>query len=190
LNKIEYEFIDSLQRINFIFKNKDIYTECIKNHKGFSILGEKLGPFEKGKKYKLNFFLAVPFIKNNILRVALENKCDNVDLQRFAIEERDDLKLIQRDHEFFLNKIKEFHLFLEKDVKENNKPQKFLDDYKSYHTSVLDSRILKIMRIAKTDLSMELEKRLAASEHLLYDHIHTIINIWREFFLNLTNFKE
>ncbi|MFX1340517.1 MAG: hypothetical protein ACFFDK_18050, partial [Promethearchaeota archaeon] len=162
----------------------------IKNHPGFSILGEKLGPFEKGKKYKLKFFLAVPFIKNNILKVASESKCDNVDLQRYAIEERDDQKLIQRENEYFLNKIKEFHLFLEKDVIENNKPQKFLDDYKSYHTSVLDSRLLKIMRMAKSDLSVEVEKRLAASEHLLYNNINKIVNIWREFFLNLTRIKE
>ena len=49
LKKIEYEFLDSLRRINFIFRNEDIYTECIKNHKGFLILGDKLGPFEKGK---------------------------------------------------------------------------------------------------------------------------------------------
>ena len=189
LNKIEYEFLDSLRRINFIFRNEDIYTECIKNHKGFSILGDKLGPFEKGKKYKLKFFLAVPFIKNNILKVAPSDKCDNVDLQRFAIEERDDQKLTQREHDYFLNKIKEFNLFMEKEVIENNKPQRFLDDYKSYHTSVLDSRILKIMRIAKSDSSIEVENRLAVSEHLLYNNIHKIINIWREFFLSLTRIK-
>jgi len=190
LKKIEYEFVDSLQRINLIFRNEDIYTECTKNHAGFTILGEKLGPFEKGKKYKLKFFLAVPFIKNNILKVASESKCDNVDLQRFAIEERDDQKLIQRENEFFLNKIKEFHLFLEKDVIENKKPQKFLDDYKSYHTSVIDSRMLKIMRMAKSDLSVDVEKRLAVSEHFLYNSIHKNVNIWREFFLNLSRFKD
>ncbi len=189
MNKIEYEFLDSLRRINFIFRNEGIHTECIKNHKGFSILGDKLGPFEKGKKYKLKFFLAVPFIENNILKVAPHDKCDNVDLQRFAIEERDDQKLIQREQDYFLNKIKEFNQFMEKDVKENNKPQKFLDDYKSYYTSVLDSRILKIMRIAKSDSSIEVENRLAVSEHLLYNNIHKIINIWREFFLSLTRIK-
>ena len=189
VNKVEYEFLDSLKRINFIFRNEDVYTECIKNHNGFSMLGDKLGPFEKGKKYKLKLFLAVPFIKNNILKVAPESKCDNVDLQRFAIEERDDQKIIQRENDYFLNKIKEFNLFMEKEVIESNKPQKFLDDYKSYFTSVLDSRILKIMRIAKSDTSVEVEKRLAASEHLLYNNIHKIINIWREFFLNLASIK-
>ncbi len=189
MNKIEDDFLDSLKRINFIFRNEEVYTECIKNHNGFSMLGDKLGPFEKGKKYKLKLFLAVPFIKNNILKVAPESKCDNVDLQRFAIEERDDQKIIQRENDYFLNKIKEFNLFMEKEVMENNIPQKFLDDYKSYFTSVLDSRILKIMRIAKSDTSVEVEKRLAISEHLLYHNIHKIISIWREFFLSLASLK-
>ena len=184
MNKIEEEFINSLNRINFIFRNEDLYAECIKEHKGFTIFGEKLGPFEKGKKYKLKFFLAVPFIKNDILKISQDDKCDNVDLQRFAIEERDDQKLVQRDQQYFLNRIKEFHMFMEKEVNDNTKPQKFLDDFKSYYTSVLDSRLLKILRIAKTDLSLELEKRLTVAERILYNHIYKKINIWRDFFLN------
>ena len=187
MNKIEDELNDSLKRINFIFRNEDIYTECIKDYNGFMIFGEKFGPFEKGKKYKLKFSLAVPFINNDILKIAPDNKCDNVDLQRFAIEERDDQRLVRREHIYFLNKIKEFHFFMEKDVKDNNKPQQFLDNFKSYFTSVLDSRLLKILKIAKSDLSLDVEKRLAGSEYLLYNHIYKIINIWRDFFLELNS---
>ena len=187
MNKIDDELIDSLKRINFIYRNETIYTECIKDYNGFTIFEEKFGPFEKGKKYKLKFSLALPFINNDILRIAPDDKCDNIDLQRFAIEERDDQRLVGREHFYFLNKIKEFHLFMEKDVKDNKKPQQFLDNFKSYFTSVLDSRLLKILRIAKSDLSLEVEKRLCGSEYLLYNHIYKIINIWREFFLELNS---
>lgn len=190
MNKIEYKFNDSLNRINFIFKNEEIYVECVKDHHGFSVLGEKFGPFEKGKKYRLKFFIAVPFIKNNILRIANSDKCDNVDLQRYAIEERDEQKLTQREIKNFLNKIKEFHLFMEKNVKDNNIPQKFLDDFKSYNISVIDSRLLKILRLAKSELSPEVERRLTDSERLLYNHIHRIIDKWRGFFLNLRGMKD
>ncbi len=187
MNKIDDELIDSLNRINFIFRNEDIYTECIKDYIGFTIFGEKFGPFEKGKKYKLKFSLAIPFINSDILKIAPDDKCDNIDLQRFAIEERDDQRLVGRQYIYFLNKIKEFHLFMEKDVKDKKKPQQFLDNFKSYFTSVLDSRLLKILRIAKSDLSLEVEKRLSVSEYLLYNHIYKIINIWREFFLELNS---
>ena len=63
MNKIEADLVDILNRFNFIFKNEDIYTECIKNNESLSILGEKFGPFEKGKKYKLKLFLAIHLLK-------------------------------------------------------------------------------------------------------------------------------
>ena len=93
--------IDDLKRINFIFKNKEIYTECVKFCEVITILGRKFGPFEKGKKYWLKFFLAIPFIENNILKITSSDKCDNVDVQRYSIAERDNQKLIQQENEYF-----------------------------------------------------------------------------------------
>ncbi|MEJ2279203.1 MAG: hypothetical protein P8Y70_15885, partial [Candidatus Lokiarchaeota archaeon] len=102
---------DSLKRVNFIFKNEDIYTECIKHHDGFSLFNEYFGPFEKGKKYKLQFFIALPFIENNILRITQNERCDNKDVQRYAISERDDRKLKDWENEYFLNRLIEFQRF-------------------------------------------------------------------------------
>ena len=69
MNQIETQLEDSLNRVNFIFKNEDVSTEGISDHNGFSILGESFGPFEIGKKYKLPYFVALPFIENNILKI-------------------------------------------------------------------------------------------------------------------------
>ena len=185
MNSIEYRLIDSLKQINFIFKNEEINTECINDYDEFSVLGEKLGPFEKGKKYKLKFFIASILIKYNILKVALNEKCDNIDLQRYAGSERDSDKLIKREQNSFLNKIKEFRIFMEKEVKEGNKPQIFLDNYNSYFTNVLDSRLLKVLRMTKSLLNIDDEKRLTDSEILLYNHIRDLLNNWRNFFLDI-----
>jgi len=59
LEQIEIQLEDSLSRVNFIFKNEEISTESISDHNGFSILGESFGPFEKGKKYRLPYFIAL-----------------------------------------------------------------------------------------------------------------------------------
>ncbi|GAH22041.1 unnamed protein product, partial [marine sediment metagenome] len=75
------------------------------------------------KKYTIPFFVGLPLIKNNILKIASNEKCDNVDVQRYAISERDNQMLIQRDNLYFLNKIKEFKFFIEKEVEEKNKPK-------------------------------------------------------------------
>ncbi|MFX1558217.1 MAG: hypothetical protein ACFFC9_13255 [Promethearchaeota archaeon] len=183
MNRIEAKLGDTLNRFNFIFKNEEIYTECIKYNEGFSILGENFGPFEKGKKYKLKLFLARPFIENNILKVAPSEKCDNTDVQRYAIAERDDQRLIQQDNKYFLNKIKEFQYFMEKKVKDRVKPMIDLDRYNSYLSDIINSRLLKLLRLTKSKLSLDDEKRLTNSEKALFDIIYDYINTWRTFYL-------
>jgi hypothetical protein len=178
------QLTNSLKRINFIFKNEKITTECIKSFEGFTLLGESFGPFEKGKKYKIMLFSAIPFIINNILEIIQSEKCDNVDVQRYAISERDDQKLIQTDEDYFLNKIKEFKQFMKNDIKKKNIPQINLDRYNSYSLSMIDNRLLKLLKLAKTELSLDDDNRLTISEKLLFEFFFELIKNWRKFFIN------
>jgi hypothetical protein len=180
---IETQLMDSLIRINFIFKNQSINTECLADFKRFSLMGESFGPFEKGKKYKLRFFEAIPLIESKVLKIASEEKCDSVDVQRYAISERDDQKIIFRENSVFLNKIKEFKSFIETEVRENSKPKIDLDRYLSYFVNIIDSRLLKLLRLAKSELSLEDERRLTISEKILYEKLFSLIRQWRVFFL-------
>ncbi len=185
MEKIEDQLVDSLNRVNFIFKNEEMITECIKAYDGFSILGEAFGPFEKSKKYKLKYFVALPFIENDIMKISLDEKCDNFDVQRYAISERDDQRLIQRDNPYFLNKIKEFKKFIEKDVYDKNKPKKGLDLFKSFNINIIDSRLSKMLRLARSELSVDDEHKLTNSEKLLYKKLSNLIKVWRAFFLSI-----
>ena len=124
MNQIKENLVDSLNRINFIFKNEEILTECIKNFDGFTLYGEKFGPYEKGKKYTLKYFLAKPLIEENILKLDLSKKCDHMDVQRYAITERDGQQLIKQPDILFMNKIRELRSFMEKSLSSpaNKKP--------------------------------------------------------------------
>lgn len=166
-----------------MFKNEKITAVCIKSHEGFTILGESFGPFEKEKKYKLNLFSAIPFIENDILEIIQLEKCDNIDVQRYAISERDDQKLIQTDDHFFLNKIREFKKFTEVDIKKKKIPQVNLDRYNSYSSSIVDNRLLKLLKLAKTELSLDDERRLTNSERILFKQLFSLISQWRNFFI-------
>ncbi len=185
MEKIEDQLVDSLNRVNFIFKNEEMITECIKAYDGFSILGEAFGPFEESKKYKLKYFIALPFIENDIMKISSDEKCDNFDVQRYAISERDDQRLIQRDNPYFLNKIKEFKKFIEKDVYDKNKPKKGLDLFKSFNINIIDSRLSKMLRLARSELSVDDEHKLTNSEKLLYKKLSNLIKVWRAFFLSI-----
>ena len=183
LEKVEENFGDQLVRLNFMFKNQIVTTECIKDYPGQSLLGETFGPFEKGKLYKLKFFIAVHFIKTNYLKVIENEKCDNIDVQRFAIKERDDQTLIRREDKYFLNKVKEFRHFIEKEVENNLRPKVELDRYRSYQANIVDSRLIKLLLLAKVDLSLNDEQKLTTSENQLFSYFSRIIKIWRDFFL-------
>ncbi len=182
LDAIEEHFTDSLKRINFIFKNEKIIMECIRNFEGFSLLGESFGPFEKGKKYKLNLFSSIPLIEKDILKVTDTDKCDNFDVQRYAIGERDDMKLNTRTNNFFLNKIKEFKRIMEIEVDKNNKPKIDFERYNSYASNIIDSRLLKLLKLSMTELSLEDERRLTNSEKLFYKNLNILIRIWKDFY--------
>ena len=183
MEQIEIQLEDSLNRVNFIFKNEEITTEGINDHNGFSILGESFGPFEKGKKYRLPYFIALPFIENNILKIESREKCDDTDVQRYAISERDDQKLSQRESKFFLNKIKEFRFFIEKEVIEKKVPKLDLDRFNSYSINIVDNRLLKLLKLARTNLSLNDERKLTTSEKIIFSKIFNIIKAWRTFFL-------
>ncbi|MFX1573092.1 MAG: hypothetical protein ACFFB0_10115 [Promethearchaeota archaeon] len=186
MEKFEDQLASSLNRIKFSFKNEKINTDCIKSHNGFTLLGESFGPFEKGKKYKLKMFSAIPFIEDEILKVDESDKCDSVDVQRYAIREKDDPKLIRLDNNYLLTKIKEFKIFIENDIKLKKKPVIDLDRFNSYTASVIDTRLLKLLKLSKAELSLEDERRLTISEKLLYKFIYNLIKIWRDFFLTNT----
>ncbi|MBD3193746.1 MAG: hypothetical protein GF317_01730 [Candidatus Lokiarchaeota archaeon] len=175
---------DSLNRINFVYQNQEIQTECIRDFKGISILSKKLGSFKKGNQYRIKLFNAIPLIEHGILKIAAIEKCDNVDVQRYAISERDDRRLKELESKFFLNKVKEFKYFMEKNVRENNKPKATLDKFNSYMSNLIDSRLLKLLRLAQTELTIADEKKLTNSEEVFFKHISEIINTWRVFFLD------
>jgi hypothetical protein len=182
--KLSKNIKEDLTRINFLYKNQLILTECVQDYKGFSILNKKFGPFKKGKNYKLKIFLALPFIAENILKIVPEEKCDNIDVQRFAIRERDDHQLTELENAHFLNKIKQFKFFMEKSIKEAKKPKQMMDLYNSYMANIIDTRLLKLLRLSQTELTELTEKRLTTSEKVLYQEIFKIIRSWREFFLS------
>lgn len=185
MSKIEIPLDDALKRINFIFKNDEILTECVSDYEGISFLGESFGPFEKGKRYKMRYFSAIPFIEKDILIISEDEKCDDKDIQRFAVYEVNvGEKLTKQEDPYFLVKLKEFRMIMEKAVNERKKPKIDLDRYNSYTSNYIDNRLVKIIKLSKTELSFEDEKKLTTSEKELYKIISKIMKNWRSFFLS------
>ncbi len=157
----------------------------MKNVESFSIVTDTFGPFEVGKKYKLRQFLAEPFIKNNVFKIIPAEKCDNIDVQRYTIAERDDQKLVhQENNEFLLEKIKEFKSLIEKEVNDGTKLRRDLDNYNSYFSNLIELRLIKLLKMSKADLSEEEEAKLMIPEKFLFKKVNELLLSWKNHFLS------
>ena len=135
----------------------------------------------------MRLFQAVPFIEKSILKIHSSEKCDNIDVQRYAIAERDTEQLIQQEQIYFLNKLKEFRRFMEKDITDELRPRIDLDNFNSYVINIIDHRLLKILKLSKTELSLDGERRLTNSEQLIFNRVQELVNTWRNFYLFRSN---
>ena len=71
---------------------------------------------------------------------------------------------------------------MENEINKKNKPVIDLDRYNSYTSNIIDSRLLKLLKLSRAELSLEDERILTNSEKLLYDYLYHLIKIWRDFF--------
>ncbi len=184
LVRIEENLKDSLNRINQIFQNEKILTECIQDYHAIQIFDLKIGPFKRGKKYRFKFFIAAYLINKNILSLTSEERCDNIVVQRLAMQERDDHNLKNLGDKLFLNKLKEFRRFIKKSLEEGKIPKLNFDKFNSYLANLIDSRLLKLIKLGSTDLSIEDEQRFTTSERVFYSQISELVKAWRKFFLS------
>ena len=71
---------------------------------------------------------------------------------------------------------------MENEIKRNHKPKIDLDRYNSYTSNIVDARLLKLLKLSMTELSLEDERRLTNSEKLYYKYLYNLIKLWRDFF--------
>ncbi|MHA1802964.1 MAG: hypothetical protein ACTSU4_00345 [Promethearchaeota archaeon] len=183
MNLISQNLINSLRRINLIFQHEIIQTYCVKDYNGFELLGYSFPKFKNNNKYNLPFFLALPLIEKNILSVSPADKCDHLDVQRHAFNEKNEQQLANPEQEFLLNKIKEFKTIMKNDVDKGIKTNLAMDNFNSYYSNLIDTRLLKILKLAISEFSLEEEKKLTTSERILIKMLSNLIKTWRNFFL-------
>ncbi|MFX0076084.1 MAG: hypothetical protein ACFE96_11615, partial [Candidatus Hermodarchaeota archaeon] len=66
---------------------------------------------------------------------------------------------------------------------ENKIPVPDLGRFSSYSASIVDNRLLKLLKLARASLSLDDERKLTNSEKLLFAKLFDIIQLWRNFFL-------
>jgi len=62
-----------------------------------------------------------------------------------------------------------------------------LDRFNSFTSDIIDNRLLKVLRLARIELSANDERRLTQAEKLLFKHIYKLIDTWKKYFLERKN---
>jgi len=181
--KLETDLDVYLKRLKFIFQNKMMVVECIKDCNGINLFGDNFGPFKKGMTYKLPFWKIKPFIEKNYFKMAPENEINNSLIQQFAEQERDNIKLVDRQNDFFLE-IKELKRLIKKKVENGVLPKEELIKYHSNLEFLLHQRISKIEKLATSRPSTEILERLTETEKILFQYLEDLIKKFKAFLLD------
>ena len=80
--------------------------------------------------------------------------------------------------------LKSWKTFIEIEIQKGLRPHLDKDKYNSYIMSILDNRLLKLLKLTKTELSIDDERRLTFSEQALFSKIYILVKSWREFYLS------
>ncbi len=181
--KLETDISSYLERLKFIFINKMIVVECIKDSNRINLFSENIGPFKRGHIYKLPFWKIRPFIERNYLKIQSGNEINSALIQQFAENERDNAKLIKKEHDFFIE-IKEFKRLIKNKIENGIIPKEELIKLQLHLEFLLHQRISKIEKLATSSPSIELLGRLTDTEKILFKGIRSLIKEFKEFILD------
>ncbi len=181
--KLETDISSYLERLKFIFINKMIVVECIKDSDRINLFSENIGPFKRGQTYKLPFWKIKPFIERNYVKIQSENDVNSSLIQQFAENERDNAKLIKKEHDFFIE-IKELKKIIKNKIENGIIPKEELIKFQLHLEFFLHQRIAKIEKLATSTPSIEILGRLTDTEKILFKGFESLIKEFKEFILN------
>lgn len=181
--KLETEIILYLERLKIIFLNKMIVVECIKDCDRINLFSENIGPFKRGRTYKLPFWKIKPFFERNYCKIQSKNEINSSLIQQFAENERDNTKLVKRQNNFFVE-IKELKRLIKNKIENKIYPKEELIKFQLHLESLLHQRISKIEKLATSTPSIEIMGRLTDTEKILFEGFRSLIKDFKEFLLD------
>lgn len=174
-----------LERLRFQYINKmvEIRAQDDFNY-SFNIIGKKIGPFLKGNTYKMEFWIASIFVKNNIAKFDEKHSFDVKKIQKIAYTESKSISINPINPETFIA-IKEHLKILQFLHKKGKITYREFINFYSNAQDLVKVRHQKIIKLATANKSMNNTANLTKEEKLLVDEISGEIDGWRDFFVNM-----
>ncbi|MHA1822052.1 MAG: hypothetical protein ACTSVC_16380 [Promethearchaeota archaeon] len=147
------------------------------------ILDKRLGPFIFGNTYRMEFWIAKIFIKNDILELADDNKWDVQKIQKIAFTEGRSQE-IKKTEDYLFTGIREYLEIMKYKKDMGLIPERIFKTLVSNMQDLITVRLRKIILLIQTKNNIALRENLSEEEKILIDDLSNNFGQWKEFFMN------
>jgi hypothetical protein len=172
-----------LERIRVKYINKLVETRAKVDFKdSLEVFGKIIGPFTSGNHYKMEFWIAKIFIKNDILELVDSDQLNLQNIQKIAFIEGRSKEINKIDPHLFTS-MKEYMDILIGKLKLNMATQRQFREIYSNALDLIVVRHRKILNLSQTHLSMRNIQNLSEEEKILMNNLTEDIESWKKYFL-------
>jgi hypothetical protein len=174
---------------DFVFENTPVRVMCNRNCPEIQLVGLKLGPFEEGKEYEIQYWIANELERAGIARFRDEELLDTRKLDKILWKEKvQQARQVSHIEEDFYPRLRRFLSRLKKGA--NSSPERNAEYRKAEAVAqdIINIRLRKIVALASSpEQTNEILNDLAKEERTLYNRLYTIINEWKTSIAKETN---
>jgi hypothetical protein len=164
-----------------MFENTPIKIFVNRNCPEIQLVGVKVGPFEEGKEYEIEYWIAKELERAGIARIPEEELLDAVKLHKiFWKESIQQARQVSPLEEDFYPRLRRYLASLKRKAVSN--PEKMREYEKATRLShdLVNCRLRKIVSLASSPAQTnQTLNNLALEERVLYERLYTIINEWK-----------
>jgi hypothetical protein len=180
--RICIEVKEAMKRFEMLFLNE--IRECIflKPIPEFIVAGEKFGPFQKGDHLELPNWVIERLLKNEYVEIAPDDAYESLRrLQNLSRAEEKHPLALQSFEPFLYRAIARKTLRLQSD-KTSMDPRKYEEVEKLGKITpiLVETRLSKILRVAKSDAYQEKRQQMAHEERWLCEELAGLLSGWRD----------
>jgi DNA-directed RNA polymerase beta' subunit len=170
----------NIRNLDFSFENSLAKIIANRNCPEIKLAGLKVGPFEEGNDYEIQYWIARELAKSGIARFR-EEMLDAAKLYKIQWKERvQTTRQISKLPEDFYPKLRRYLVELKEEI--TKKPEKIreYEKVRQLTQDIINSRLKKIVSLASAPAQTEqILKNFTREERFLYEEIYKLISEWR-----------
>jgi hypothetical protein len=173
--------LSQMNDVDFGFENSPVRIIINRNMQEIQLVGLKVGPFEEGKEYEVQWWIAVELEKAGVARVREEELLDLKKLDKILWKEKvQQTRQVSHVEEDFYPRLRRFLFSLKS--RANNTPEKGAEYRKAIGVAhdIVNMRLHKIVSLASSpEQNTQILKDLAKEERMLFDRLYRSISEWK-----------